>query len=161
MDGPSSPIFEYTPHPEDHDPTSEYYVDNEETRYSMDRQRSAQASSSAGPSGSRVPPLPTTSTATTSRRGGSSNQRTSSDSDITHSDSESDQDIDPLGDDYERVLEQETFVLQITIQDLVSYLVSSQDVISLPRLAESGSALASVTSRTAAEANSRVQNLPV
>ncbi|KAF9356372.1 hypothetical protein BGX26_005362 [Mortierella sp. AD094] len=139
----SSLLFEYTPqnnnsdqHNSRDDAAEGYYVDEEETRHSLDN-----------------PPRNQTRHSTVGQ-GSSSTGGSGTDSGSASDNSDSDED-DPLGGDYEEILEQETFVVQLHFQDMVSYLFSNQEAFSFPRIALSaGSA--------AAEAEAmRVQNLPV
>lgn len=111
---------------------SEYYVDDEEVRYSVDGQ----------PPSRRTSEQP--------RRNGGS--RDSLNEEVEESDGESS--ISSLGDDYEEVLEQETFVFQLKFKDLLAYLLSDQEPLTLPPPRASLST--PMTSTT-----DRVQNLPV
>ena len=149
--GSSSTLFEYTPTHHALDPsdpgapslTTGYYEDNEETRYSLENNGVAQRSSAE-------------------HRSRRNRRRTASDghSPGNGSDSESgqgessnsDEGEDVLGDDFEELREQEIFVFQLHFRDIVAYLFSNEEPLSLPRLSE----------RTAATTESdRVQNLPV
>ncbi|KAG0284180.1 hypothetical protein BGZ96_011459 [Linnemannia gamsii] len=138
----SNPPPEYTPrrgvnnnsnsrHSEDLDDMyPEYYEDEEEVRFStdIDRQQQQQAQPSQGGSSSqRNQP-------SGMARGGnsSSNRRRRSDTDESDDGGSEEDDEDPLGDDYEEVLEQETFVFTLRFQDLVSYIFSSQEVLTMP-----------------------------
>ncbi|KAF9957966.1 hypothetical protein BGZ72_001073 [Mortierella alpina] len=139
----SSTLFEYTPERAGNDRidarderTAEYYVDEEEERFSVDSDpRSAQHQSSE---------------ATRSGAIGSGTD--------VGSGSESEESEDPLGDDYEEILQQETFVFQLSLQDLTSYLFSSQDAVAFPRPPDPRAGLAAAATSTQA---SRVRNLPV
>ncbi|KAF8975006.1 hypothetical protein BGZ46_009513, partial [Entomortierella lignicola] len=108
-----------------------FYEDDEETRYSLDN-----------------PPR--------GRTENSARERVNSSGDSASDNSENDEDEDdPLGDDYEEILEQETFVIQLNFQDMTSYLFSSQEAFSFPRMPFSAVDIA-------AEAEAaQVQNLPV
>ncbi|KAI1319526.1 hypothetical protein EDD11_003796 [Mortierella claussenii] len=114
---PPPPLFEYTPESDvsAQDAEEEYYVDEEETRYSLDRQMTHRR---------------------TIHRSNESSNSSSNDSD----DEENEEDEDPLGDDYEEILAQETFVIQLEFKDLLKYLFSGQDPVSYSRIrAESAS----------------------
>jgi hypothetical protein len=103
----------------------EYYEDEEEVRFStdIDRQQQQQAlSSQVGTSSQRNRPSDMA----------SSNRRRRSDTDDNDDGSSEEDDEDPLGDDYEEVLEQETFVFTLQFQDLVSYILSSQEALAIP-----------------------------
>lgn len=108
----------------------EYYEDEEEVRFStdIDRQQQQQAQPSQGGSSSqRNQP------SGRARSGSSSNnRRRRSDTDESDDGSSEEDDEDPLGDDYEEVLEQETFVFTLQFQDLVSYIFSSQEALAMP-----------------------------
>ncbi|KAF9434350.1 hypothetical protein BGZ76_008165 [Entomortierella beljakovae] len=142
-DQASSVLFEYPMTDETNgdgnrdNPPPDYYVDEEETRFSVDNPRRSR-----------------TSRTTNDGEGGSGSDSSS------ESGSDDDEDDDPLRDgDYEEILEQETFVLQLRFKDMVSYLMSNQEAFALPRIPDPRSAS---TRNTAAEAeNNRVQNLPV
>ncbi|KAI8600483.1 hypothetical protein EDD21DRAFT_131971 [Dissophora ornata] len=84
-------------------------------------------------------------------------------SETDHSSSSGDEaddveDEDPLGDDYQEIIEQEAFVLQVQFWDFVSYLFSNQEAVSFPRIPDPRTM--ATTARAGAEA-ARVQNLPV
>lgn len=68
---------------------------------------------------------------------------------------EEEDDDNPLEDDYEGILEQETFVLQVQFKDLVGYLGSSQEAMSFSRISNLR------TMGTQDAEATRVQNLPV
>ncbi|KAF9393506.1 hypothetical protein BGX21_010728 [Mortierella sp. AD011] len=131
----SPPLFEYTPQSDSsgNDPAEGYYVDEEETRHSVDN--------------------PTRSRTRNSAVGQGSNS-SEADSGDTSDNSDSDED-DPLRDDYEEVLEQETFVIQLHFRDMMSYLFSNQETFSFSRIG-----LPAGSAAVEAEAM-RVQNLPV
>ncbi|KAG0004711.1 hypothetical protein BGZ80_010093 [Entomortierella chlamydospora] len=131
----SLPLFEYTPQSDSsgNDPAEGYYVDEEETRHSLDNS----------------PPNRTRHS--TVGQGSNSSEADSGD---TSDNSDSDED-DPLGDDYEEVLEQETFVVQLHFRDMMSYLFSNQETFSFSRIG-----LPAGSAAVDAEAM-RVQNLPV
>ncbi|KAF9108016.1 hypothetical protein BGX27_008507 [Mortierella sp. AM989] len=142
----SSLLFEYTPQNDISDlsnsrgdPASQYYVDEEETRYSLDNPLHRDAEHR---------------TVGQSRDNGSDSE-TDSGSSGDNSDDDDNDNGDPLEDGYEEVLEQETFVLQLQFKDMISYLFSNQEAFSISRI--------SITPRNAAaEAEAmRVQNLPV
>ncbi|KAG0274349.1 hypothetical protein BGZ95_009883 [Linnemannia exigua] len=103
----------------------EYYEDEEEVRFSTDLDRRQQTQSSQGdPSTSRRNRV---SDATSS-----SNRRRRTDDGSGDDDESSTDDEDPLGDDYEEALEQETFVFHLRFQDLVAYVFSSQEALTIP-----------------------------
>ncbi|CAO3571328.1 unnamed protein product [Mortierella alpina] len=143
---PSSTLFEYTPEStgngriaDQDDQTAEYYVDEEEVRFSEDNDRR--------------PPLHRPTEATRSGAFGSGTDGGSgSDSE------ESEESEDLLGDDYEEILHQETFVFQLSLEDLTSYLFSSQDAVAFPRPPDPRAGFA--TTETSTQAN-RVRDLPV
>ncbi|GJJ73843.1 hypothetical protein EMPS_06201 [Entomortierella parvispora] len=149
--GSSSTLFEYTPTHHALDPPEPdagssptgYYEDHEETRYSLENNGGTQRSSGE-------------------RRNRRNRRRTSSDNHNPGNESgsessqgessSSDDDEDILGDDYEELREEEIFVFQLHFKDIVAYLFSNEEPLSLPRISE----------RTAATTESdRVQNLPV
>ncbi|KAK3828831.1 MAG: hypothetical protein J3Q66DRAFT_20446 [Benniella sp.] len=141
----SSVLFDYTPQQPSHnarsgqqaDMTAEYYVDDEEVRYSLDNHPSSRTQQSL-----RVP-------------GG---QGSSSGRDLTSTSEDEEEDDNPLGDDYEEILEQETFVLQVEFKDLVNYLTSGREALSFSRISH---VRATGTTSTTADEATRVQNLPV
>ncbi|KAF9955475.1 Platinum sensitivity protein, partial [Mortierella alpina] len=101
-------IIDFIGNADQDDQTAEYYVDEEEVRFSED--------------GDRRPPHHRASETTRSSAFGSGTDGgTGSDSE------ESEESEDPFGDDYEEILQQETFVFQLSLEDLTSYLFSSQD----------------------------------
>ncbi|KAG0026888.1 hypothetical protein BGZ82_009233 [Podila clonocystis] len=128
----SSPLFEYEGDSRGRGSMSEYYVDDEEVRYSVDGR----------PPGRQTSEQPR-------RNGGSRNNLGEEEEE---SDGESS--ISSLGEDYEEVLEQETFIFQLTFKDLVAYLLSDQEPLTLPSPRASSSTSTPSTS-------DRVQNLPV
>lgn len=111
---------------------SEYYVDDEEVRYSVDG-RSAPRQTSEQP-----------------RRNGHS--RNSLNEEGEESDGESS--TSSLGEDYEEILEQETFIFQLTFKDLLTYLLSDQEPLTLPPPRSS-------SSTSTPSSSDRVQSLPV
>ncbi|KAI7815945.1 hypothetical protein BC939DRAFT_73679 [Gamsiella multidivaricata] len=145
----SSILFDYTPQSSSntHGSTQgntnpDYYVDEEEIRFSTEdnrssprrRQRRFSESASSG-------------------LASDSDHRSASE--VSEDD---DEDDDLLGNDYEEILDQETFVLQVRFKDLVSYLMSSQEAISFPRITNPRS----TGSASAADLQAaRTQNLPV
>ncbi|KAG0327381.1 hypothetical protein BGZ99_007711 [Dissophora globulifera] len=91
---------------------------------------------------------------------GSSPSRSDSDDDSDHVDDDNDEnedDGDPLAEDYEAILEQETFVLHLRFRDLVSYLFSNQEAVSFTRVPDPRT----LSSASANAESTRVQNLPV
>ncbi|KAF9540511.1 hypothetical protein EC957_004037 [Mortierella hygrophila] len=112
---------------------TEYYEDEEEVRFSTDLDRQQQlAQPSQGSSSSQR----NRSSGAAARGASNSNSNTdeSSEESSEEDDEESSEedDEDPLGDDYEEVLEQETFVFQLRFQDLVGYIFSSQEALTMP-----------------------------
>ncbi|KAG0221807.1 hypothetical protein B0O80DRAFT_437815 [Mortierella sp. GBAus27b] len=124
------------------DATADYYVDDEEVRYSLDNQPSDR---------SQQPPR------VAGGQGSSSRQDHASTSDDSEED---DEDNDLLEDDYEGILEQETFVLQVQFKDLVNYLVSGQEALSLSRISNNLRAARATPSAGGADPT-RAQDLPV
>jgi len=121
--------------------TAEYYIDDEEVRYSLDNHRSSRTQQSLrapGGQGSSLGRDPTS---------------TSDDSD-----EDEEEEDNPLGDDYEEILEQETFVLQVEFKELVNYLTSGREALSFSRISH---VRASGATSTTADEATRVQNLPV
>ncbi|KAF9958603.1 hypothetical protein BGZ65_001314 [Modicella reniformis] len=119
--------------------TSEYYVDDEEVRYSLENDRSSRTiqDPSGAPAGSH----------------GSDHSGISEGSEEEDEDEE-----DPLRDDCEEILQQETFVLQVQFKDLVAYLTSNQEAVSFTRISN----LRTTTTTTTADAEAaRVRSLPV
>ncbi|KAF9147212.1 hypothetical protein BG015_011171 [Linnemannia schmuckeri] len=115
----------------------EYYEDEEEVRFStdLDRQRhQQQQQTQLSHGGSQSQRSRSSVTAARGRNGSSNNTNRRGRSDTDGSDDESSEgdDEDPLGDDYEEVLEQETFVFQLRFQDLMSYIFSSQEALTMP-----------------------------
>lgn len=142
-DQPSSTLFEYTPENASNDRTddqdertAEYYVDEEEVRFSVDNDRR--------------PPQHRSSEAMRSSALGSGTDR--------GSESESEGSEDSFGADYEEILQQETFVFQLSLQDLTSYLFSSQDAVAFPRPPDPRTGIATAATSTQ---TGRVRNLPV
>ncbi|KAF9914205.1 hypothetical protein BX616_008762 [Lobosporangium transversale] len=129
----SSPslLFEHTSERDanDRELNSDYYVDDEETRHSLEHSRESTGDI-----------LNSTTSEADHRSGSDSN--------------EEEEDEGLLGNDYEEVLEQETFILQLEFHDVISYLFSGQEAISMPRIS-SARAIADGVEST------RVQNLPV
>ncbi|KAK3831440.1 MAG: hypothetical protein JOS17DRAFT_745364 [Linnemannia elongata] len=131
---------EYTPHrvnnnnnnrrSEDLDDMSpEYYEDEEEVRFSTDLDRQQQqAQPSQGSSSSQR----NRSFGAAGRGASNSNRRRRSDTDDSGDESSEEDDEDVLGDDYEEVLEQETFVFQLQFRELVAYMFSSQEALTMP-----------------------------
>ncbi|KAF9924851.1 hypothetical protein FBU30_005254 [Linnemannia zychae] len=105
----------------------EYYEDEEETRFSTDLERQQQ--SNQGSSSSSQPSRPLNNAARSNNT--NNRERSSADDSDDHPSSESD-DGDPLGDDYEEVLEQEAFVFQLRFKDLISYIFSRQEALTMP-----------------------------
>ncbi|KAF9133013.1 Platinum sensitivity protein [Mortierella sp. 14UC] len=106
----------------------QYYEDEEEERFSTDLDRQQhQQRSQGGPSTSRRN-RPSGSASTRSNN----HRRRRSDTDDSADEEGSTDDEDPLGDNYEEVLEQETFVFQLRFQDLVAYVFSSQEALTMP-----------------------------
>ncbi|KAF9361682.1 hypothetical protein BGX34_007002 [Mortierella sp. NVP85] len=122
------------------DMTAEYYVDDEEVRYSLDNPPSSRTQQSLQVPGGQ----------------GSSSGRDPATSE--DSDDDEEEDDNPLGDDYEEILEQETFVLQVEFKDLVNYLTSGREALSFSRISH---VRATGTTSTTADEATRVQNLPV
>ncbi|KAF9990609.1 hypothetical protein BGZ75_000807 [Mortierella antarctica] len=138
---PSSTLFEYTPDSasneriaDQDERTAEYYVDEEEVRFSVDSDRR---------------PSPHLSSEATRRPGAFGSGMDDG------SGSESEESEDPFGDDYEEILQQETFVFQLSLEDLTSYLFSSQDAVAFPRPPDPRAGLA------AAATSAQARNLPV
>ncbi|KAF9575099.1 hypothetical protein EC968_004324 [Mortierella alpina] len=134
-DLPSSTLFEYTPENASNDRTddqdertAEYYVDEEEVRFSVDNDRR--------------PPRRRSSEAMRSSALGSGTDR--------GSESESEGSDDSFGADYEEILQQETFVFQLSLQDLTSYLFSSQDAVAFPRPPDPRAGIATAATSTQA-----------
>ncbi|KAG0369243.1 hypothetical protein BGX24_002492 [Mortierella sp. AD032] len=106
----------------------EYYEDEEEVRFSTDLDRQQQAQSSqGGPSTSRRSRVSGATSSNNRRR-----RRSDTDDGSGVDDENSTDDEDPLGDDYEEVLEQETFVFHLRFQDLLAYVFSSQEALTMP-----------------------------
>ncbi|KAG9071175.1 hypothetical protein KI688_008720 [Linnemannia hyalina] len=104
---------------------TEYYEDEEEVRFSTDLDRQQQLGQ---PSQGSLSSQRNRSSGAAAR--GASNSSSSTDESSEGSSEEDDE--DPLGDDYEEVLEQETFVFQLRFQDLVAYIFSSQEALTMP-----------------------------
>ena len=115
---------------------SEYYVDDEEVRYSSD---------------GRSQPVQRQTSEQHRRDGGSRNSLNEEE----QQDSDGESSISSLGEDYEEILEQETFIFQLTFKDLLAYLLSNQEPITLPPPRAASSSTSTPTS------SDRVQNLPV
>lgn len=140
----SSTLFEYTPESASNDRiadqderAAEYYVDEEEVRFSVD-------------SDHRTPQHRSSEATRSGAFGSGTGSEDGSDSE------ESEGSVND--DEYEEILQQETFVFQLSLQDLTSYLFSSQDAVAFPRPSDSRAGLA--TTATSTPAN-RVRNLPV
>ncbi|KAF9217410.1 hypothetical protein BGZ59_004496 [Podila verticillata] len=134
----SSPLFEYedASNSRGRGSMSEYYVDDEEVRYSLDgRSQPSQRQTSEQ-----------------HRRNGGSR---SSLNEEEQQDSDGETSISSLGEDYEEILEQETFIFQLTFKDLLAYLLSNQEPITLPPPRAASSSTSTPSS------SDRVQNLPV
>lgn len=134
----SSPLFEYegASNSRGRGSMSEYYVDDEEVRYSLDeRSQPSQRQMSEQ-----------------HRRSGGSR---SSLNEGVQQDSDGESSISSLGEDYEEILEQETFIFQLTFKDLLAYLLSNQEPITLPP------PRAASSSTSTPPSSDRVQNLPV
>lgn len=109
----------------------EYYEDEEEVRFSTDLDRQQQqAQPSQGSSSSQR--NRSSGTAVRGASNTNSNRRRRSDTDDSGDESSEGDDEDPLGDDYEEVLEQETFVFHLRFHDLVAYIFSSQEALTMP-----------------------------
>ncbi|KAG0250193.1 hypothetical protein BG011_008578 [Mortierella polycephala] len=164
---PSSPLFEYTPQhtngSDQDDLAAEYYVDHEEIRYSEDNDRrpsGSQSQSQSRRARHHSSDTENTSSSRTDERRRRRRSSNSSSSNGSSDDSDDDDDEDPLGDDYEEILEQETFVLQVQFKDLVSYLFSGQEAVSFPRIPDPRTA-ASSSAFSANTHASDVRTLPV
>jgi len=134
----SSPLFEYEGAGDSRrrGSMSEYYVDDEEVRYSSD---------------GRSQPVQRQTSEQHRRDGGSRNSLNEEE----QQDSDGESSISSLGEDYEEILEQETFIFQLTFKDLLAYLLSNQEPITLPPPRAASSSTSTPTS------SDRVQNLPV
>ncbi|KAG0060041.1 hypothetical protein BGZ89_012592 [Linnemannia elongata] len=109
----------------------EYYEDEEEVRFSTDLDRQQQqAQPSQGSSSSQR--NRSSGAAVRGASNTNSNRRRRSDTDDSGDESSEGDDEDPLGDDYEEVLEQETFVFHLRFHDLVAYIFSSQEALTMP-----------------------------
>ncbi|KAF9905385.1 hypothetical protein EC991_001680 [Linnemannia zychae] len=174
---PSNPLPENTPRPtaatttinnnnsnsrdaEDLDDMyPEYYEDEEEERFSTDLDRQPhQQQSQGGPSTLRR----SRAAGATSGSGNNHRRRRSETDDSGDSEGSTD-DEDPLGDDYEEVLEQETFVFQLRFQDLMAYVFSSQEALTMPdaRALTGTSASGGGQSSSTGSGNTQQRELPV